>query len=212
VQLIAGELQERRSGFNGVRSLVALGPWRRLIPVSDNAFRHDDESASSVLFTRDENGRQILVTANGYLEQDSLIVAMLQRGLVLAALALVASTLLLGPVRFAWRLLGGGDWLGPALPWLPAFLVAVVGVALFAVLRLSPEWLGRLNLTTMSVFAFTIAFALFSVLAVVGSVQVLTSDAALLAKAYLLFVAGACLGLTVFAWQAHWVGLRTWLW
>jgi len=212
VELRNGSLWERTSGLNGLRSLVSLGRWRLLTPTGPDAFRHDGETISSVAFARSDTGPTVLITQNGFLMRDTFALVLLQRGLLLVGLASVLSTLVVVPLRLALEPVGFGQSLGSLPLWIPQAVAGLALVGAWLALTRTTELLGQMNATTVSLFVLSLLFAVMSVLSVACAVWLAGSNATLLAKAYVLLVAIAAAGLTLFAWQAHWIGLRTWLW
>lgn len=218
VQVRADGLWERTHVLGGLRSLVSQEPWRRLIAVgSEGSFRHDDEVVSTRSFTGAEAGVTALVTPMGYFEQSPLWLADLKRIVLLGSLACLMSTPVLVAVSIARAFgLTSTGFLGgppPTLTQVPTILLVLIAAAAWAILSRSPERLSEMNATTVALFAASTLFPFVALLTVGTAIRAsFYDDVGLVFKAYLLLVAAAGGALSVFAWSAHWVALRTWAW
>jgi hypothetical protein len=77
----------------------------------------------------------------------------------------------------------------------------------------SPAQMGEVNATTLGLFAASTAFPLVAALTIGTAIWVARdADVGFVFKAYLLLIAAAGGTLSVFAWSAHWLALRTWAW
>jgi CubicO group peptidase (beta-lactamase class C family) len=206
-----GVLWERRVGQGGLLGLLRRSSWQPLTAVGDGSFRREGESVSSLYFTRVPGGARVLVTRDGYLERESGWLGGAERAALLAALVVVGGSVVLTPL-----------WLVPAalrrrLPghlWARGLPVAtaVAGAGAYALLSRTPQSLGEVNATTVAICILSGSMAPLSALAVGASLHAATGESGRAVKAQLLLSASACVGLTAFAWSAHWIGLRTWSW
>jgi CubicO group peptidase (beta-lactamase class C family) len=221
IQVRQDGLWERTRDVGGLRSLVAQPPFRKLIAVgNDGSFRHEDETVSSRFFTQTDDGRQVLITQLGYFEKTPTWLAAAKRVLILGALALVSSSLVLLPLAIGQLLLplpftaAGGPLRIPALAALmPPILLAVIPPVTWLALSRASEPFAVVNLTTISLLVLSCAFPLLTLLTVAVAGRTLIDPAGgVFVRGYLLLVALAGAVLVVFAWSAHWIGLRTWSW
>ena len=206
-----GGLAVQDDAIHGVKSLVSRRPWVRLVPMGGGAFRREGDALSTLLFVRSPAGTDALVTGGGYLERAPAGAVLLARALLGVAILCMLSALLLAPL---WLLATWRSGQAPAFTLaraLPA-LASLCALALWAIVTRSPQRWGRLNATSVSIWGLSWAFAAFSILALVTTFAVPTRDVGVLVKLHSILVSIACTGLTVFAWSAGWIGVRTWRW
>jgi CubicO group peptidase (beta-lactamase class C family) len=212
---------ERSRDGTSLRGLVVPPAPQKLIPVgTGGAFRLDGESISSRFFSDTADGRDVLVTQLGLYEKTDSWMVTIKRLLILGALLLLTSGLVLAPVAIFQTLLplplsSAGGWLhspGPGT-WVPMVLLAAIAPGVWVIMSRSAEPLAMLNATTVTIFILSIAFPVLALASAVLAARAATSvDLGILIRSYLLLVAASGLVLTVFAWSARWLGLRTWAW
>jgi hypothetical protein len=157
----------------------------------------------------------------GYFERSPTWQSVLSRLVIIGSLLVLASALLFVPVTIV-QVLGLGS-LMPSLGGLyslPAWWTLVPAAALpllaaiaYGLFSKSPEPLSEVNATTLTLFAVSALFPIVAAL-VVGNaaLEALDANVGLLLRAHLILVALAGIVLTIFAWLAHWVAVRTWAW
>jgi CubicO group peptidase (beta-lactamase class C family) len=204
-----GVLWERTVGGGGLLSLLQRSPWQPLTAVGAGAFRRDGESISSLYFTRAPGGGEVLVTPAGYMEKDTgWWLMVLERAAFVGALLVLISAILMVPLWLVPALLGGhpGHLWARALPAAAALALLVA----YALLSKAPQPLGEVNPATVAICALSCAFAALSVLALVAALRAASDQGSWFVRAHSLLAAGSCVGLTLFAWSAGWIALRTW--
>jgi CubicO group peptidase (beta-lactamase class C family) len=206
-----GALAVRDDAIGSVRSLVARRPWVRLLPAGRGAFRREGEAASTMLFVRTPEGTDAVVTGGGYLERSPASAVSLARAFAAGAILCMLSALAFTPVWLLAWLRSGQAPPHSMVRLLPA-LASLCALALWAIVTRSPQLWGRLNATSASICALTWAFAAFSLLALVASVAAPAREVGVFVKLHSVLVSVACAGLTAFAWNAKWIGVRTWRW
>jgi hypothetical protein len=208
-------LWERTRNISSLRSLVTSGTWEHLVPTdASGSFRLDHETIASRFFTR-MDGTQVLVTQMGYFEKANQFVAAMRRRLMQLALIVLLSGLLLIPlalIRASGVALPGPLAGVPGLPILvPAALQTLIALTTWIVLTRADNSLGDINASSVWIFVASMAFPLIAVIALTQSIRhLLDTNEALIYRAYLLLFSAAGGGLTLLAWAAHWIGLRTW--
>lgn len=221
------EIQQRDDGLweglhqPGLRSLVSGPFWRRLVPVgTEGGFRHEDEVIASRYFAVNGEGAQVVVTPMGYFERSPAWLNAAQRLVLVASAAILASPLLLVSLALAQAmdlpLLSMLTVLGaPAPGWTVIGPITLLGIsaAAYAVLSSSTQRLSEVNLTTIGVFVLSSALPLLALVSAGGAIRAaVTADVGLFYRSHLMLIGAAAAVLTVFAWRAHWVALRTWAW
>jgi hypothetical protein len=199
-----------------LRSLFTSGSWEHLAPTdASGSFRHDDETVSSRFFTQSEAGAPVLVTQMGYYEKANQLVAEARRRIVQLALLVLVTGAVLIPLALIRAL--GLDLPGllsgvPGLAILvPAALQTLVALGTWIVLMRTNHSLGEMNASSLGAFIASLAFPALAAATLGLSIrQLWDGDVGLIYRAYLLLfgAAGGCL--TLLAWAARWIGLRTW--
>ncbi|MDQ6674583.1 MAG: beta-lactamase family protein [Chloroflexota bacterium] len=221
IQVRQDGVWERTQVVGGLRSLITQAPFHKLVPAEpQGAFRLEGESISSRLFTRTADGQDVLVTQLGYWVKTPAWLTAAKRAVILGALMFMESAVILLPLGIlqtlastAWTTGNGLLRLPGPTGWIPPLLLALVAPAAWLVLSRSPEPLGIPNLSSVLILIFSTAFPVLTVLTIIGTIRTVTDiETGVFARAYMLLLAAAGSVLSVFAWYAHWVGLRTWSW
>ncbi|HQZ40264.1 MAG TPA: serine hydrolase [Vicinamibacterales bacterium] len=186
-----------------------MGASSPLVPVSDALFRRATDVTPSRVFTTDDDGRSVLI-GDGYFgvrtarwRVEVIRVPVL---LSIALLATVPLALVVWLVRVT-RARPRGYWaLKLTIMLLPAALIAVAGMVLWAPVR---DW-GVQNMWTRLVFLGTWALPLASLVALVLWVAAWRDGAGRWFRAYAALVTAAGLVLSAFAAAWGLVGLRPW--
>lgn len=202
---------------NGLAVTSLAGRTERLVPTSDTLFRRAPDVTPSLVFTRDDEGRQLLLSDGYYGVRTPRWRIEIVRGPVLVSLALVASVPLavvgwiVGP--FARRRLGGQPgprtWSFLALK-LTVALLPVACLGLLAVLLAEPTAMGEPNGWTRAAFLSSWAIPLLAVMTAALALGAATRGAGRWLVAYTMAVAlaGACVSAYMNA--SGWIGLRLW--
>jgi hypothetical protein len=206
-----GSLFARDRRVRGVRDLYRREPWVRYVSVGAGAFQSEGDLVSTVVFTRSPDGRRGIVSALGYLEIDRYRSSAVVRISLAVSLIVLLSVLALIP---------GCLWLmgrpGAVDSSLAAILMPGCGAAslllMWAVATWSREPWGKMNATTIALWAFGWAFAGFVAMSLGATTWAWVRPAALPLRLYALLASVASLVVAVFGWNAGWIGLRTWRW
>ena len=182
----------------------------RLLPAGGGAFRREGEAATSLLFTRVAGGEDAIVTGHGLLlRSPRWAVSLRWWGLLGSVCVTLGSLTLLPHLLLTWRNRAPAAHFGVELLLV---LTALTAAALLGLVLLSRQQWGRLNVTTAAFWALSWLYIVLSVLVLAAGLGQWHGSTSLTMRIYTL-LAGACgVGLSVFAWNAGWVGLRTWLW
>jgi hypothetical protein len=190
--------------------LPGAGSTVRLLPAGGGAFRREGEVATTLLFARTPGGEDAIVTGHGLLLRSPGWAISLRWWSLLGSLCVTLSALAFLPhLLFTWRNSAPTPHIGVELLLV---LTALAAAALLALVLLSPQQWGRLNVTTAAFWALSWLYGVLSVLVLAAALTQWNGSAGLATRTYTL-LAGICgIGLSVFAWKAGWIGLRTWLW
>jgi CubicO group peptidase (beta-lactamase class C family) len=192
--------------------LVSQPTWGErasLISVTESSVRLENELDASAVFTRDDNGRMVLVGPNLYAERRPRWRSEIVRVPLLAAPLVIGSVLLIMLVWLirARRARPYGFW-GLKLT---LFLCPLALVLPFAALASTPtrNW-GTMNPATLTAAAGTAAIPLVALLAIVMTVIAARRGAGRWLTIYAALVAMAMVTVTVYFAANDLVGLRTW--
>jgi hypothetical protein len=189
-----------------------------LVPTADGGFRLPHESGTSIRFARDGDGDDVLLVHGLYLERGRAWVAELRLRAVRAALQIMQYTVVLFAL---WLLL----WLarpviGRAVPPSEVALLAppaLASIAFFAFVIVAQsvaiDTLMTRNPTTMALCALTIAFAMFSGVAVANAVAALAREGLgprALVRLIAMLASSTCFAMTLWLLVHGIIGLRTW--
>ncbi len=182
---------------------------RRLIAVSETTFRYEDEVDASMVFTRDAGGTMVLAGASLYAERRPRWRIELVRGLVVTALAAIASVLLVAPVwaiRMRRARPRGFWWLKVAVLACPlTWLAPLAALALTS----TRQW-GLPNSATAAVFLATLAVPSLAALVTALALAARRDGASRWLVVYALVIAYAMAAATVYLAAHDLMGLRMW--
>jgi CubicO group peptidase (beta-lactamase class C family) len=222
---IVGFIERLVTGFEIVREgdhLVMrplVGDPVPLVPTADGGFRLPGESGTTIRFTQDRGGDDVLVVHWMYLERGSAWLARLELRAVRAAMQIMLTSAL---GLFLWLVL-----LLPARRYFPesidprdAILCAWPGLAslafygFIAIVQAVPiETLMTRNAVTMTLCALTIAFPFFTGIGMAASLRALDLrdlSARSIWPAAALLASSTCFGITIWLLLNGVIGLRTW--
>ncbi|MBI2381911.1 MAG: beta-lactamase family protein [Gammaproteobacteria bacterium] len=153
------------------------------------------------VMTRDDQGR-ITVTLDGMVSREvSAPAALGPAALFILALAALVSA------PFGRRKVLVNPWLRL---W-PSLALLALAATIFCVSQMTMMESGVMNWKTLGIAAGTWAFALAGAMGLWMNARQWTGEVALLAKSRCLLASLAVVGLSLWFWQAQWLGLALWL-
>jgi hypothetical protein len=185
------------------------GDATRLVPLSENLFRRETEQDGTLVFTQDNEGRDVLAGAQIYAERTPRASLELLRAALFGAAALALSPCVVAIVWVALltRPSGRRNWdLRAALLATP-----ILAMAPAAALSVTPwsNW-GSQNWATVTVFAASVAFPALAMVTALLAVVVWRRGAARTLVAYAFLVTAAVAVLSWYLWRNDLVALRLW--
>ena len=224
----------RNEIFSGVSSLTSAlkiqmhqdtlytksiyGDIKKLIPVSDNIFRYKDRCEGHILFTTDEDGKQILVNVDGienYYEKSSALLFNIKFYSFIAGGIL---TILLLPISMIWWILYWirkinrntiyRDHLMMTIGLL-CLMMAIIPISNVSLEQI-PE-LGQVGWRTVVFFITTVLYAFFMLLGSWFGLQNFKHRKGFW-KYYIMLLMVFNIELIILLYQWNIIGLRLWAW
>jgi CubicO group peptidase (beta-lactamase class C family) len=186
----------------------------KLLPVGKNLFRGEKEPEATAVFFSDPSGTKVLVSAGmdgvPYGEREGIFWPYARLAVLCACFVLLASSLLFALVwGVRWVLGKMKDVRHLSVRAVPLVATLLLVVVLFSMTKIFDD-LGAINFWTVTIFAGTILFALFSLVGLWLAVRVPRSEIRHGVRMHSLLVSLACVTLTVFFASWHLLGLRVW--
>jgi CubicO group peptidase (beta-lactamase class C family) len=186
----------------------------KLLPVGKNLFRGEKEPEATAVFFFDPSGTKVFVSAGmdgvPYGEREGIFWPYARLAVLCACFVLLASSLLFALVwGVRWILGKMKDVRHLSVRAVPLVATLLLVVVLFSMTKIFDD-LGAINFWTVTIFAGTILFALFSLVGLWLAVRVPRSEIRHGVRMHSLLVSLACVTLTVFFASWHLLGLRVW--
>jgi len=196
----------------GVRISGTVAPAVEVVPTPDGAYRIPGQGGSSIRFGHDADGEPVMVAGWAYGEQASRQAATWRVRVLTAASLLLqiapvwcVAFVLLGVVRRR-SLAGCSIVIWPAVAGLCLLAMPVLLQAAFG-----RDALGRVDWTTLALFAATLLFALASAAGLAAALRARTT-LSLWVRLVPTLTSVAAFGLTLWLGAHGIIGLRTWAW
>lgn len=194
------------------RSLLG-GEKTELIPVSEAAFRTEDQPVATLFLVTDERGTTYLQSGfEGQMRKISALTAWIQPVAAGLALLLMLGSVLVGLVWLVARLLGRMKRV-PGSHVVPQFLTSISlfgGFLLTAVNLKVIDDLVRISVATLAFFLGTLAFALLSAYLAFRLVRPVPTPVGPVLRNWSRIVSIACIGTAIFLMSEGVIGLRLW--
>ena len=192
-----------------------IGDPSELVQTAPMTFAWRGMNMPLICFTKNDQGKNVMMIGGTYYEQTSNFWAMLKRGIIIIALIFALSSVILGIVSFIGATIGKLTW----RDIIPRIIPMIgVGFLVWAVLNLIEvqqytyklSELDKVNFRTMIIFWGTSAFGIISIISLVYSIRTFRKQNKRWFASYLLLTSiSMCLIMTIL-WQNGWIGLRTW--
>ena len=195
------------------RKSLLGGEKTELIPVSEDAFRTEDQPVATLFLVTDERGTTYLQSGfEGQMRKISALTAWIQPVAAGLALLLMLSSVLFGLVWLVARLLGRMKQVPGSHVW-PEFLTSISlfgGFLLTAVNLKVIDDLVRISVATLAFFLGTLAFALLSAYLAFRLVRPVPTPVGPVLRNWSRIVSIACVGTAIFLMREGVIGLRLW--
>ena len=168
-----------------------------------------------ICFTKNDQGKKIMMIGGTYYEQTSNFWAMFKRGIIIIALIFAFSSVILGIISLIGAIMGKLAWRDV----IPRIIPMVgIGFLVWALLNLievqqytyNLSELDKVNFLTMIIFWGTSAFAIISIISLVYSLCTFRKQNNRWFASYLLLASISMCLIMIILWQNGWIGLRTW--
>ncbi|MFN0180361.1 MAG: serine hydrolase domain-containing protein [Gemmatimonadales bacterium] len=195
------------------RKSLLGGEKTELIPVSEGAFRTEDEPVATLFLVSDDRGTTYLQSGfEGQMRKISALTAWIQPVAAGLALLLMLSSIPFGLVWLAARLLGRMKQVPGAQVW-PPFLtsISLFGGLFLAFTNLKDiDDLIRVSVSTLAFFLGPLAFALLSAYLAFRLVRPVPTPVGPVLRNWSRMVSIACIGTAIFLVSEGVIGLRLW--
>jgi CubicO group peptidase (beta-lactamase class C family) len=206
-RLFSGRAIEREGAVLVERTLA--GQTTRLIPVTESAFRAEDELDASRIFISTDEGATVLTGIDIYAEPTPRWRVEIVRAPLLASLAILASLAMALPVWLvrAGRARPHGFW---------ALKLALVGcgaapaLAVLALMSAPPRSWNVANMVTVTVWAAGVALPLLAATAAVLTARAITRGARRSLAVYAVLVVAAAASVSAYLGAYDLLGFRLW--
>ncbi|HVF81673.1 MAG TPA: serine hydrolase domain-containing protein [Flavisolibacter sp.] len=192
-----------------------LGDPSELVQTAPMIFAWRGTNMPLVCFTKNDNGKNVMLIGGTYYEQTPNFWAMLKRVIIIIALVFVLSTALLGIGSLIRLLIGKNKRRDAIVRIIPMIGVGLLLWAVFNLLEVQQHTyllseLVTINFRTAIIFLGTSAFGIISVVSLLYSIKTFHKQGKRWFAIYLLLTSISMCLITAILWQNGWVGLRTW--
>jgi len=168
-----------------------------------------------ICFTKNDEGKNVMMKGGSYFEQTSNFGAMLKRIILIIALIFSLSSFLLGIVSLIGKLIGKLSWRDAIPRVIPMIGLVFLVLAILNLLEVQTYTyqlaeLNTINLRTMIVFLGTSVFGIASILSLFFSIRLFIKQKKRWFAYYFLLTSISLFIIAVFLWQNNLIGLRTW--
>ena len=168
-----------------------------------------------ICFTKNDQGKNVMMIRGSYYEQTSNFWGMLKRVIVIIALIFALSSVILGIASLIGIIIGKLTWremIPRIIPMIGLGLLVLAVLNLLEVQKYTYKLaeLNTINFFTMIIFLGTVAFAIVSIVSLFFSIRMFSKQKKRWFAYYLLFTSISFFLIAAILWQNGWIGLRTW--
>ena len=193
-----------------------IGDPSELLQTAPMTFAWRGMNMPLICFTKNEQGKKVMMIGGAYYEQTSNFWAMFKRGIIIIALIFALSSVILGIVSFIGAIIGKLAW-RDIIPRIAPMIG--IGFLVWALLNLIEvqqytyklSELDKVNFLTMIIFWGTSVFAIISIMSLVYSLSTFRRKNNRWFASYLLLTSISMCLIMIILWQNGWIGLRTWV-
>lgn len=192
-----------------------IGEASELVQTGPMTFAWRGMNMPLICFTKNDQGKNIMMIGGAYYEQTSNVGAMFKRALLIIALVFSLSSFILGIASLIGIIIGKLNWRGLIPRVIP---MAGVGFLIWVILNLLEVQnytyklaeLNTINMRTMIIFLGTAVFGIAAILSLFLSIRMFGKLKNRWFAYYFLLTGISLFFIAVILWQNDWIGLRTW--
>ena len=191
-----------------------IGPPTELVQTAPFTFAWQDTNMPLICFTKNDDGKNVMLIGGIYHEQTSNFLAILKRAIILLAVIFSLSSIFIALFSLFKAVTGKLAWKNTIPRIMP---LAGISLLCWSLLHLSTlqqysyrlSKVGTLNYVTIVIFLGTAAFAVISIAGLMSAIKTFRQSKNFVSTWLLLTNISLCL-LMAILWQNGWIGLRTW--
>jgi len=192
-----------------------IGDPSELLQIGPTTFAWRGMNMPLICFTKNDQGKNIMMIRGSYFEQTFNFWAMFKRVVLIIALIFSLSSFVLGIASLIGIMIGKLNW-RDLIPRVTPMIG--VGLLIWAVLNLLEVQnytyklaeLKTINMRTMIVFFGTSVFGIASIVSLFFSIRMFSKQKNRWFAYYFLLTSISLCFIAVILWQIGWLGLRTW--
>jgi CubicO group peptidase (beta-lactamase class C family) len=186
-----------------------------LLQTGPRTFAWRDMNMPLICFTKNDNGKNVMMIGGAYYEQTSNFWAIFKRVGFIIAVVFSLSSLILGVASLIGIIIGKLRWrdiIPRVIPMIGLSLLILAVLNLLEVQNYTYKLaeLTTINWRTMIIFLGTFAFGIASILSLFFSIRMFSKLKKRWFAFYFLFTSISLFFIAVVLWQNGWIGLRTW--
>ena len=191
------------------------GEASELVQTSAMTFAWTGSNIPMVCFTKNDEGKNVMLIGGNYYEQTSNTWAILKRAIIIIAVLLALSSVIIGLVSFIAAILGKLSWREIIPGVMPMIGVICLASSIYYLLEIQEytyklSELGTVNMQTLIIFLGTSLFGIVSIVSLFYSVITFQKNPRRWYAGYLLLTSISLCLIMAILWQNGWIGLRTW--
>jgi CubicO group peptidase (beta-lactamase class C family) len=192
-----------------------IGDPSELVQTGTTTFAWRGMNMPLIYFTKNDQGKNVMLIGGTYYEQTSNLAAMLKRIILIIALIFSLSSFILGITSLIGIIIGKLTW----RETIPRIIPMIgVGLLVWAVLNLLEVQnytyklaeLNTINMRTMIIFLGTSVFGIASIVSLFFSIRMFSKQKKRWFTYYFLLTSISLFFIATILWQNGWIGLRTW--
>jgi CubicO group peptidase (beta-lactamase class C family) len=192
-----------------------IGPPSELLETGPMTFARRGMNLPVICFTKNDQGKNVMMIGGSYFEQTSNFWAMCKRGAILIAVLFALSGIILGILSLVGVTIGKLSWrdlIPRVIPMIGVFSLVLAILNLLEVQNYTYKLaeLTTINLRTMIIFLGTSVFGIVSILSLLFSFRMFSKHKKRWFAYYFLFTSISLFFIAAILWQIGWIGLRTW--
>jgi hypothetical protein len=192
-----------------------IGDPSELLQTGPMTFAGRGMNMPLICFTKNDNGKNVMMIAGAYYEQTSNFWAMLKRVIIIMALVFALSSVILGIASLIGIIIGKLTWRDIIPRVIPMIGLGLFVWAVFNLLEVQNYTyklaeLDTINLRTMVIFSGTSAFGIASIVSLFLSIRMFRKMNKRWFAYYFLLTTISFFFIAAILWQNSWIGLRTW--
>jgi len=191
------------------------GNASELVQTSPMIFAWRGSNMPMLCFTKNDEGKNVMLIGGSYYEQTSNFWAIFKRAIIIIALLFAISSVILGIVSCIAAMIGKLSWRKIIPRVMPMIGVIFLAWAVYFLLEVQKytyklSELTTVNFQTLIIFLGTSLFGIASVISLFYSITAFRKQRSRWYACYVLLTSISLCYLMDILWQNGWIGLRTW--